>query len=430
MVKKKMSKFIYFYGLLFCLISVAHASDEKDIFAKASAAYNALDFTTTIELITPMAENGHAESQELLGIMYFYGEGVEESRKNKQTALEYLTQAAEQGLPEAQGFVGEIYYMGYGITPQDRDKAFKWLSMAAKKNELYSKVYLGMMYYYGQVKDIDKGRKLIEAAAIKGIPKAIEQMGYVLYNDRGSQTPKPENYEKALYWLKKSAELGNGHSMATLSRMYEKGHGVPRDWIISAMWGVLSNNTREKISQNKIQRINQIIESLRPEELEDLKKLVNDCGTKQFQNCAEKTSITRGKANFDYPVSIKNIICEEEIAGTVDFERKRITGLKTQIKKLSEKINFPPPTSLDGLTWEEKGFYSWEDNLSWNSHLVDARPDVKITLFDEENSTNEIKITYTFSFLFTDNIIEISSIAMGDYGVGQSFNETGCKIEI
>ena len=64
------------------------------------------------------------------------------------------------------------------------------------------------------------------------------------------------------------------------------------------------------------------------------------------------------------------------------------------------------------------------------THLKVTYVSVKITLFDEENSNNEIKITYTFSFLFTDNIIEISSIAMGDYGVGQSFNETGCKIEI
>ena len=425
-----MSKFIHFFGVLFCLISQAYASDKEDIFAKASASYNAFDFTTTIKLITPLAENGHAASQELLGIMYFYGEGVEESRENKQKALEYLTKAGEQGLPEAQGFVGEIYYMGYDIVKPDRDKAFKWLSMAAKENDLYSKVYLGMMYYYGQVKDIDRGKKLIEAAANEGIPKAIEQMGFVLYNDEAWETPEPENYEKALYWVTKSAELGNGHSMATLSRMYEKGHGVPKDFIIAAMWGVLTNNTKEKISQYKIQRINEIIESLNPEELEDLKLLVNDCGTKQFENCAEKTSIPRGKPNFDYPVGIKNIICEGEIAGTVDFESKRIAGLEKQIKEASELINLAPPASLDGLMWEEKGFYSWEDNLRWNSSPVDERPDVKATFFDEENSNKEIQISYTFSFLFKDNIIEISSVAESSSGLGRTYNEDGCKLEI
>ena len=85
---------------------------------------------------------------------------------------------------------------------------------------------------------------------------------------QGSQTPKPENCEK-LYIGSKSVtpkRLNSNIEIMKKDTVYPEIDNFGNVGCINQQY------TRENI-QNKIQRINQIIESLRPEELEDLKNL-------------------------------------------------------------------------------------------------------------------------------------------------------------
>ncbi|MDT8364542.1 MAG: tetratricopeptide repeat protein [Nitrosomonas sp.] len=76
------------------------------------------------------AEQGHADAQFNLGLLYLNGEGV---AQNTATAVEWFTRAAEQGNVDAQNNLGVIYLTGEGEIPQDRDMAIQWFKNAAEQ---------------------------------------------------------------------------------------------------------------------------------------------------------------------------------------------------------------------------------------------------------------------------------------------------------
>ena len=96
-------------------------------FQKGLAAAQNGDFATALREWTPLAEQGHADAQNNLGVMYQYGEGVPQDYK---TALKWYTLAAEQGLDLAQFNLGVFYKNGLGV-PQDNLYAYMWLQIAA-----------------------------------------------------------------------------------------------------------------------------------------------------------------------------------------------------------------------------------------------------------------------------------------------------------
>jgi len=81
------------------------------------------------------AEQGKAEAQYQLGLMYDGGVGVEE---NDGEALKWYRLAAEQGYAKAQYNLGMMYYFGKGA-PQDRVTGYQWVILAADRGEKAAK---------------------------------------------------------------------------------------------------------------------------------------------------------------------------------------------------------------------------------------------------------------------------------------------------
>lgn len=73
------------------------------------------------------AEQGFADAQFNLGLMYANGEGVE---KDMTQAVELFKKAAEQGHVDAQNNLGALYFTGEGIE-RDEKKAIGWFEKAA-----------------------------------------------------------------------------------------------------------------------------------------------------------------------------------------------------------------------------------------------------------------------------------------------------------
>ena len=88
-------------------------------------ADDASDFRQTLQL----AEQGYAEAQYNLGVMYDSGHGV---RQDYAEALRWYRQAAEQGHATAQYNLGVMYDKGQGVR-QDDDEAFRWYRKAANR---------------------------------------------------------------------------------------------------------------------------------------------------------------------------------------------------------------------------------------------------------------------------------------------------------
>ena len=79
--------------------------------------------------IRKLAEQGDANAQYDLGIMYDIGRGVPQDYKE---AARWYRKAAEQGVAFAQSMLGLMYYKGRGV-PQDYIRTYAWLNLAASQ---------------------------------------------------------------------------------------------------------------------------------------------------------------------------------------------------------------------------------------------------------------------------------------------------------
>ena len=102
------------------------------------------------------AEQGDATAQNVLGIMYYNGEGVPQDYKK---ALHWYTKAAEQGNVKAQFSLGAKYYDGEGV-PQDYKKALHWFTKAAEQGDATSKYKREILLKQMTSSQIEEGQKL------------------------------------------------------------------------------------------------------------------------------------------------------------------------------------------------------------------------------------------------------------------------------
>ncbi len=115
-------------------------------YAEGYAAYERGDYATALREWRPLANQGDADAQTALGIMYGKGRGVPQDYAK---ALKWYRKAAAQGDGGAQSNLGALYYYGRGV-PQDYAGAAKWYRKAANQGNAIGQTNLGITYYKGQ----------------------------------------------------------------------------------------------------------------------------------------------------------------------------------------------------------------------------------------------------------------------------------------
>lgn len=119
------------------------------------------------------AEEGVAEAQYDLAVMYEEGEGTTQDIKK---AFEWYKRAAEQGLPQAQYVLGVMYKEGKGA-PQRDNLALKWYRAAAEQGYAPAQANLGLMYARAQGVALDyvEGYAWLRLAAAQGDERGINE---------------------------------------------------------------------------------------------------------------------------------------------------------------------------------------------------------------------------------------------------------------
>jgi hypothetical protein len=129
-------KIITGFALLFLLGGGMAVAADYD---KGQKAYDSGDFKTAIAVWTPLAEQGDADAQLILGFMYYHGEGVLENYK---TAAKWSTLAAEQGNAQAQFFLAVMFLKGEGVL-ENHKTAYRWAKLAAAQKHADAQMVLG-----------------------------------------------------------------------------------------------------------------------------------------------------------------------------------------------------------------------------------------------------------------------------------------------
>ena len=97
------------------------------------------DDAEAVKWFRKAAEQGQADAQFNLGVMYVKGDGVPEDDAE---AAKWYRKAAEQGYARAQLNLGFMYADGDGV-PEDDVRAFAWFNLAAAQGFEPAKTYKG-----------------------------------------------------------------------------------------------------------------------------------------------------------------------------------------------------------------------------------------------------------------------------------------------
>ena len=122
-------KKVVIIALLSCFIFANDAADK---------AFQAKEYTKAFEILSKEAQQGNANSQYNLALMYYNGLGVEQ---NISKSLELLESAAQAGHKKAIANIGRIY-----MQVVDFDHAVKWLQLNAVKGDATAAYLLAEIY--------------------------------------------------------------------------------------------------------------------------------------------------------------------------------------------------------------------------------------------------------------------------------------------
>ena len=164
---KTMKRMIHVLLMLFFMSSSVYADEFQD----AVGAYDRSDFKIAFEKFKPLATQGNSAAQYNLGLMYQYGESVNQDFKE---ASKWYKLSAKQGYAPAQNNLGVRYEKGEGVT-QDYKEAVKWYKMAAEQRDSIliaatAQKNLGGMYVNGKgvAQDNIQAHKWLNIAAANG----------------------------------------------------------------------------------------------------------------------------------------------------------------------------------------------------------------------------------------------------------------------
>jgi TPR repeat protein len=201
---------------------------------EAEDLYSSGDYAKALKIIEPLAKQGYAKAQHLLGTMYCDGLGV---GKNNVEALKWYRKAGEQDYFNAFTSLYFMYKDGQG-TKKDNTEALKWLRKAGEQGDYYALMELVDMYKKG------KGVKKDNAEVFKWLSKAaqeehdfgLRELGLMYYEGNGVT----QDYTEAANWFRKAFEKNYGGVSNNLGLMYLEGLGVQKDYIEAARcfnWG-------------------------------------------------------------------------------------------------------------------------------------------------------------------------------------------------
>ena len=113
---------IIFISLFFIpVFAFAEIENARDLMEEGK-------FKEAMQELLPAARSGNAEAEELIGIMYAMGLGVE---RDDIRAFEWYLRASLKGHPGAQSGIGWYYEIGRGLPSPDLVRAYTWYVLSA-----------------------------------------------------------------------------------------------------------------------------------------------------------------------------------------------------------------------------------------------------------------------------------------------------------
>ncbi|AXP40313.1 sel1 repeat family protein [Haemophilus influenzae] len=131
-----------FGASIFSFQSTAWADTPEQQFQQGLTAYEQSNYQTAFKLWLPLAEQGDAQAQGGLGMMYERGLGV---KQDDFEAVNWYRKAAEQGDADAQAILGFLYLLGERGVQVNKSLAKEWFGKACDNGNQNGCEYYGKL---------------------------------------------------------------------------------------------------------------------------------------------------------------------------------------------------------------------------------------------------------------------------------------------
>lgn len=232
-----------------------------------ATAYEAEDFDQAMRHLIPLAEDGDATAQFLVGQMYQYGRGV--SRAGPR-ASEWYRKAAAQGHNGARLHLGFMYAEGLGV-PLNTDIATQWFEAAALNGCVEAQVYLGKRMEALNALDPDReaeAMKWLRLAADRGSAEGQFWLGYFY-----AFSYKYRDVDEALAWYRRAANQGLAEAQYRLGNRYWLDGDAPEDRVLAYVW---VERSAEQGHDRALARLPEVVASLDSGQLARARELASD----------------------------------------------------------------------------------------------------------------------------------------------------------
>ncbi len=163
-----------------------------------------------IDRLTRLANEGDAEAQYTLAMLYDNGLEQYEIAQDSVKALYWYKTAAESGFPEAMYTYGISLYYGESIggknIPPQPYEGIPWMKKGAEYGIGLAQTFMGMLYFDGVYvpNDDQKAIQWLKMAIEQGEPQAQYLLGWAYSEGRGVT----KDLKKSIEWLDRAIEQG------------------------------------------------------------------------------------------------------------------------------------------------------------------------------------------------------------------------------
>ncbi|MEC9345341.1 MAG: tetratricopeptide repeat protein [Pseudomonadota bacterium] len=259
--------------LLALLVALAGAGAHADVAADAFDAAQSGNYTRAMALWLPLAEDGDANAQYNVGVLFDEGLGT---GVDHAAARDWWQKAADQGLPVAMHNLAllELELAATEGADGDIDKARTLLEAAMAHGHARSAYTLGKMKLagVGQDQDVSAGIELIRHAARAGFGRAQYNMGKAYRDGLGVEADPAA----AADWFRRAALQGDAAAQDHYARRLADGDGIDADPVQGLAFALLAarqgnddalelaENLKDRLGILEVSRAVSIADSFRP----------------------------------------------------------------------------------------------------------------------------------------------------------------------
>ena len=177
-----------------------------------------------VKWLTKAAEQGHAQAQHNLSMIYLTGLRARGPAATWMAELQTMTTGEKPASAVANSAL--LYPEGLDVTA-DAAQSFKWAKAAAAQDLAMAQANLGMMYLRGVgcPQDFKEAHVWLHKAAVAGDAGGALGLGILLEHGLGLDA----DCATAARWYQLAAEKGNDAAATALGVLYVEGRGVARD---------------------------------------------------------------------------------------------------------------------------------------------------------------------------------------------------------